>query len=306
VIYLSVFHMYLIPLGLKIGRKSAEHTQIEQSENPVGENTIGVVLKEYSIYRFIAGWFCAIVVILTIGCSRVYLGVHSLDQILLGWIYGTATMFFIFNFTDQHYDKYLNYLALKPWKSSLTPMLPLGIAGLILLITPVIAYAIQNQIVTYNPIWIANLNSKCQVTTPFILLPLNFTKCGISMVVFGILFGIICTKGEYQASSNQRLSWGKEIWRVIIMLLTLAIPYLALEFIPETINYYLTYFVQSSLKYFLLAFCWMCLSPYLLYISKCDKDGDWLRYVPGTKVNENFQLPICQEQKEEDKKMNDN
>ena len=72
---------------------------------------------------------------------------------------------------------------------------------MITVIVPIIAYEIQKTLVIYDPIWISNLLIKCDsdvYQTPYIfLVPLNFTKCAVGMLNFGILFGLLIIKGEY-------------------------------------------------------------------------------------------------------------
>ena len=286
--YFFLFYMYIniwldsIYPGVIISSNQT-HRAIDQNEfNESKENEQDQEISNRFFKLSYVGWLVCMGIILGIGFGRMYLGVHSFDQVLLGWVYAFSYSMFVIFFFDEHYENFLKYLIMKGWTNPIKPIIMVVIPFLIIIITPIIAYEIQKPRIIYDPIWISNLLVKCgfdNSMTPYILLlPLNFTKCTISMLNFGILFGILITKGEYIESSKYIfLPWHKEILRIIVYLACIVLPFFTLNTISQNTNPYLTYFIRNGLMYFLITFFVVVMPPYAFLLMKIDKDGDLLR-----------------------------
>ena len=259
----------------------------EQNQQKKQENLI----KSNKFFKLsYLGWLLCIAIIVGIGLGRIYLGVHSFDQVLLGWVYAFSYSIFIIYFFDEYFENFLKYLIVKPWANPIKPITMVLVPFMIIVIVPIIAYEIQKTLVIYDPVWISNLLIKCDsdvYQTPYVfLVPLNFTKCAVGMLNFGILFGLLIIKGEYfELEKLIFLSWYKEILRIIIYAGCIALPFFALSTISENINPYLTYFIIGGLRNFLVVFLIIVIPPYVFFHLNISKDGDLFRQKVKVKIS---------------------
>ena len=88
---------YFINIGLKefysISRPPEELFLITATGHgfPSGHAQVSIVLWNYIAWR-LQNFFWPTLLVLLIGMSRVYLGVHYFDQVLVGWLVGFATV----------------------------------------------------------------------------------------------------------------------------------------------------------------------------------------------------------------------
>ena len=88
---------FFINIGLKefysISRPPEELFLISVTGHgfPSGHAQVSIVLWNYIAWR-LQNFFWPTILVLLIGMSRVYLGVHYFDQVLVGWLVGFATV----------------------------------------------------------------------------------------------------------------------------------------------------------------------------------------------------------------------
>ena len=88
---------FIINIGLKefcsISRPPEELFLITATGHgfPSGHAQVSIVLWNYIAWR-LQNFFWPTLLVLLIGMSRVYLGVHYFDQVLVGWLVGFATV----------------------------------------------------------------------------------------------------------------------------------------------------------------------------------------------------------------------
>ena len=88
---------FFINIGLKefysISRPPEELFLITATGHgfPSGHAQVSIVLWNYIAWR-LQNFFWTTLLVLLIGMSRVYLGVHYFDQVLVGWLVGFATV----------------------------------------------------------------------------------------------------------------------------------------------------------------------------------------------------------------------
>ena len=88
---------FFINIGLKefysISRPPEELFLITATGHgfPSGHAQVSIVLWNYIAWR-LQNFFWSTLLVLLIGMSRVYLGVHYFDQVLVGWLVGFATV----------------------------------------------------------------------------------------------------------------------------------------------------------------------------------------------------------------------
>lgn len=89
IIVLSGIINELLKNGFALPRPSVEHHKISVAGYgfPSGHAQMAVVVWGWLGYRY-KRWISALIVIFFIGVSRIYLGVHFLDQVFCGWLIG--------------------------------------------------------------------------------------------------------------------------------------------------------------------------------------------------------------------------
>jgi membrane-associated phospholipid phosphatase len=249
--------------------------------------------KPNHVIRVTVGWLMVFGLIFAIGCSRVYLGVHTYAQIILGWLYATNVCLYGNWVFEEGYIRYLYSLIRKQWEKPLHELLKLVGVILAFLIVPTVVFAIQESTVTYDPLWITNLAVKCHSTNPNSqLLRADYTQTSIMMLLFGLFFGIVLSEGDYNETNDwDWLSPTKEISRLVILGASGAAPYYILAFIDAD-NIYVIFFV-GALRYFITGLCVAWIPPVLFNKLNLEKKGDFLRIgkkSEASRTSENISL----------------
>ena len=163
-------------------------------------------------------WIVALTVILFIGLSRIYLGVHFLHDVLLGWFLGGITLWAFIKFWEP--------VAIRLKKISMGRQILLAFAvslGMILL-AALIVFLSRNFVIPAE--WIANATRDGgEAPNPFTLEGM-VTSMG---TLFGLLAGVawLAPRGGYHASGP---AW-KRALRYVVGLVGIAVFYLGLKLI---------------------------------------------------------------------------
>ncbi|CAD8085109.1 unnamed protein product [Paramecium primaurelia] len=172
------------------------------------------------------------------GISRIFLGVHSLGQVILGWVWGIyITLMYIFVIHDplkQYILKLLN-----PQRNRLEEInhfIPMSFFLLLILLGLSLGLLKLNSLVYYDKQdmskWIARIN-ECQSThytkdSPQILFNSCFQLTAIGAVITGLLVGAMLAQGSYEEGLfnkwRQKLPKMQHFKRLLLLLL----PYLFL------------------------------------------------------------------------------
>jgi hypothetical protein len=140
-----------------------------------------------------------VLIILLVGFSRVALGVHSLNQVLYGWLYGLWLAFFLFRFARprlsahiqalldpqsalaQHYLSYYFHLALLLWAT--------------VIVSSIFNFLVARRDFPLPPpqLWLDNMLSKCNIhfnEVKMFICP-AFIKMGLVSAPFGAYMGLL-------------------------------------------------------------------------------------------------------------------
>jgi hypothetical protein len=258
------------------------HNEIETKPVAQGEQTESHTVAEPArIAAVSVAWICFICFNFVIGLSRVYLGVHSYSQVILGWLIGINLCLIVFTYVDRKYQHFLHSLAQKEPGTIPCFTLEITLVFLAIMMVPAIFYGTQDTHDTNNVEWLINLHSKCHVSpTKPILLTRDFIGCTSIATAFGFLYGILLCKGSYNDKLDEHFNIGvcKLLGRALIYAMCAAGPYVGIDQMPVGDNAYLHFFVIQCLQYFLPAFFIIVLPPWLFYKLKWDKEDDFMKY----------------------------
>lgn len=156
------------------------------------------------------------VICIMVPISRMYLGVHSANQILFGLLLGQIFLI-LYKYFYQRYLYYLYWGLLmkhKKWKK-LGISIFIHIIGLIL---PIVFYTIN---VSQRPISqsdIDNLNKKCEInTTGLDTQGHMLTSCSHQSFFFGILYGFVLLMDTPGYRKYLLGLWAYESWKNVIL-----------------------------------------------------------------------------------------
>ncbi len=163
-------------------------------------------------------WVAAVLVILLIGLSRIYLGVHFLHDVLLGWFLGGLTLWAFIKLWDPIAAK------LKKMGMGRQILLAFAISLTMILLAVFIVFLTRDFVIPAD--WIANATRDGgEAPNPFSLAGI-VTSMG---TLFGLLAGVawITPRGGYSAAGP---AW-KRALRYVVGLVGVAVFYLGLKMI---------------------------------------------------------------------------
>ena len=242
------------------------------------------------------GWIITAILIFLIGGSRVFLGVHSIDQLLLGWIFGIFYCISIWTYFDGKYTEYLKYIIKKDWKGRNNFKQAVSQIFILIIMAfgiPTVIYLFQNQNIEYNESWLNNISNKCgNKGYNKILLAYNYKKCAVLMTTFGLLLGILFSKGRYD-EENEYEKWclKKRFLRPLVYYMIIILPALLL-LIPIPIELLLVDYFILAIVVFFIGFNLAFIPPHAFYILKLECKGDFLKNISSIDIKNNRALEI--------------
>jgi len=148
-------------------------------------------------------WIISIVIILLVGLSRLYLGVHWLGDILTGWLFGIILLDVVL-ILETPIKKFVSKYNI------ILIYLGLAILGLVVML----------------------------LTETFLQIEYNFGSTGGQMIGLGLGFALEEKFVNFDANNNDDKKW-KVILRILIGVLLIAIVYLAIYLLIDTDIYWM-------------------------------------------------------------------
>jgi membrane-associated phospholipid phosphatase len=162
-------------------------------------------------------WVAASIIVLLIGLSRIYLGVHFLQDVLLGWFLGGLTVWAFVKYWDPIAAR------LKTMSMINQILLAFAVSVALILLAALIVFLSRGFVLPTE--WVTNAVRYGDAPNPFSMEGM-FTSMG---TLFGLFAGVawITPRGGFQASGP---TW-KRALRYVVGLVGVAVFYLGLKLI---------------------------------------------------------------------------
>ena len=307
--------MYRDPRPYMVNEEITPLESYAEYGNPSGHTSIGYIIMSYifeeffykrKLYiespknepkreRIIKG--IHVFVMFMIALSRVYLCMHSLDQVLYGLLIG-AYLHFIYNLCLQRkIHRFLIYLLKKDFQgASKTQILILSLAihSIMMLISLFLLeydkeFMIEND--KYEYLILKDLPNTPQAK---ILFNKTFVDNGIIALCFGVIYSLLFTpnqfKEEAEMCADDEYSYFslKNLKRVLIII----ILSLTLYILPKLIsgeNIYLLFILKMQLFFILVMAFYTCLMPQLFNFVHITCETDFLQRKIEGRLNSNVE-----------------
>ena len=202
------------------------------------------------------GWFwaLAIIIVLMVGISRVYLGVHFSSQVLAGWLMGIVVLVIFFRLES----KLLTWFLKRKFSTQL--ILLFSISSLILILGAVFVILLRNWEMPFD--WIRNSADDLAGRDETIL-----TSVGLSAVAgnaggfLGVTLGALFS--HRSGGFNERGTGGIRLLRSIAGLLIFIALYGIIQFISPDQTKAVLYSIWRFSGFFALSFSAIFLAPLL-------------------------------------------
>lgn len=241
-----------------------------------------------------------LLVIFFILFGRIYLGMHSYNEVFLGVVYGFYFTYMYIVYLEDILIALIHAIIIKNAHDisenfNFISWLLFGILSalyLIFLLIPIIAFEASKSAVVIPNIWYIRIKAVCPSNGILKMFYYKcFLDCGIISTCFGILLGILFTKGKHSINSDEYMVTAPKTISQEIILRNLARIFVILlicggiagifQVIPNNDDAYLGYFVNNNLGIFLGGFLLIKLVPYILHKTKLDQEEDFLKYQGG-------------------------
>ena len=235
--------------------------------------------------------------VFTILFGRIYLGMHSYNEVFLGFFYGFYFLYVYLLYIEDIFVAFLHSVIIKNAHdinikqqrvSWLIFMILLGFY-LFYLLVPIIAFEALKADILIPNLWYLSIKASCPNNGLFKMFYYKcFLDCGVISTFFGILFGIIFTKGKHSLINDSFISvdrsFAKELMRILIVVGVCGGIAGIFQILPDNNDIYLNYFVNMNLGTFLGGFGLIKFVPFLLAKLRIDYEGDFLKYQEGEMV----------------------
>ncbi len=196
-----------------------------------------------------------------IGVSRIYLGAHSLEQILLGWSYATILYIITIYWLDEQTDKLFLYFLDGRHKRHNSKIFALvTVIYLFVLTLPIAVLRFTDAArLDDKKFWVANMLKQCEkYTQEFPMDSVSLYLCVLCAVIFGMIYGMMFGKSNVMLTSEY-LTRSQLILRKIVGLTLFAIIAAVTILAFDSKNYVVYYLANLNICLLLVV-----LSSYLV------------------------------------------
>ena len=201
-----------------------------------------------------------IILCFVIGLSRVYLGAHSIEQILLGWSY--ATIFYIFTVykLDDQTDRLLLYfLDGRHRHHNLKILVGVVLMYIFTLMLPLVILVVTDAAREADKkAWFANMILQCKYNDEFPINSASLYLCVVASAAWAMVLGLMFAKTNIMLTPDS-LTVTKRILRKLVAIVVYGVFAAVLLYGLKTTSYVVYYLVNLN-----LCLLFIVLSAYLL------------------------------------------
>ena len=248
------------------------------------------------LFYLCANIFCygvSLTLIALIGYSRFFFGLHSMNQVLLGWVYSFFyVVFFYYVLTSRKItvNRVLAFLdqisRYSKRKTRLCYSIYVSILMILSFFVPWIIYYRMEKDYKVEQYYIDNMLAKCgknYMDTHILFYENCFGDIGTISIDFGILFGILSSSGNYSHEefwpNYLELPLWKKVLRMVILGALAGIIFGIWSAIKFKADPYYSCFLDNGLKGLLLGFLMVMMIPKMYKRLKLDVKGDFMREI---------------------------
>lgn len=205
-----------------------------------------------------------ITIILAVGFSRVALGVHSFNQVLYGWSYGTWLAFFLFRYARPILQVHIRRLLAA--HSDMRKFAGYYAYLAFVIFACISVFQLFNFLVARRDfqlpppqLWLDNMQAKCGLTFnehKMFVVP-AFIKMGILAAPFGAYFGMLYDT-TCVGPTSERINSKSSLWLVLLRFFVIAVVVLPLTipffFISSANHVWVLYIFKNSMPFFIAPF----------------------------------------------------
>lgn len=239
------------------------------------ESRLLVWLRESNCLKFMLAFLMVVFCVIS-GISRIYLGAHTVGQILAGWSYACILFLFFVYVAEMAIDTYLANLCFKTLSSRNIQYILRVILPLIIIIIPVALYEVlrrDGSVIAEQNAWEQAIVEKCGGGEGiYQKSPLDhcFEELAVPIIIEVILFGLLLSphyRDGYFRDNLQNLKYIQLIGRVLLYLgIYIGISKL-FDLVPklktEVADTYFAFFVKGYIPFVLQGLAISLLVPLL-------------------------------------------
>ena len=255
-------------------------------------------LRRKRFFIFLSIFLAIIFILICFG--RIYLGMHSYDQVLLGMVYGFYFLFIYNLIVQKSLVTFILFILRKNMKArkknegwcNFAILFKVFMIYIILLSIPIFVLEVYKSQTNNQVNWQKNIEIFCTIENKIDAFSDRcFIETGIIGFVFGILFGVTLPLGEYNPNlfmgsfdstlivNNQKKIGFKIIFaRVFITLVGTLIWIGGFILIPHFHNIFIFFFINIGLGSFFSGTSLIILVQYIIYKCRMETQHDIIHY----------------------------
>jgi len=263
--------MVEIPNGARKQATEDEEEQIQEPAQTGGELELEIQLPEQYPKEKVhqSKWYpiskaLYFMLVFFVCLCRIYLGMHSLNQVLLGATLGSYSLFIIIYYVDPLLDTFFKSIRTKALENKIVIAALLLTSYIILSIIPIVIFMNneKSSAQEWNTWWKV---VQTEVNPPkFTFAHIKcFMDCGALGIGFGVVFALMASHNNYleRGLKFSALTNTAILLRILVFGLTVVLTAGLLFMIPTGENWVMRYIVNSNLAALVGAYCAIRIAP---------------------------------------------
>ena len=266
-------------------RKNTEDYYLITKEKNLNAEKLVIKKKSPINYNFLIKFICFfvyIIIVILVGLSRIALGVHSIDEVISGYIYGQFFLYLYCLYFQKFFSNLLINCTDQKFKGIYKDRINLILVSLytIFNLISIIIFICFKNFYKVPTQWENILKKKGYTSdSPYYLYNRTFINSGTFSLIFGIALGANNTNESYSISVDfvKKLKFLKRFLRFVILLLLFIGEFAIFSFIPMGDNCYVLFFFKFNIPGFIFGFSLVKILPIIYSKLHIDIEGDYMK-----------------------------